>query len=364
MKQSVIITSLVVFVSSFHRVDQNASEVCIYTGRQEQLYAELNSCLTQMGVKVRLVDKLDKHNPNLHIICDASLVPFQYFPAHYIVYQTLNLDETPLTQGYLDKLNGAVAVWDPSWRNIGKYSLLCEHYYHCDLAQMAPLLLPTLLPTITLAAYKQLLSYANHKDTDISSHLPVIFAHSILQKPEIVIESGVRSGESSLAFKAALAPARAKLIGIDIDSQSAAVYQRLELASAEFKVMDDLNFPAWWRASSFAQQQADIIFIDTSHYYDHTLKELDIFVPLLRAHGFLMFHDTNMCPGSKNVYQRLNNTAGIGWNNAKGVVRAVKEYFTIEFDESRYTQLEFNAREARWSLLHYPYCNGLTLVKK
>jgi predicted O-methyltransferase YrrM len=294
----------------FYNSDTIVKEVCFYAGTNEQLYDLIENQVERFGIKLIKVDKLDKNNKKLHIICDAYLIPIQYFPERYIVYQTLNFEDVPLTHGYLDKLNHAVAIWDPSWKNISKYSLSCDNYYHFSLDRIDPLILPCLIPTKFLAEYQKLLGYSNHKDTDISSHLPVIFVHSLLQQPKIAIESGVRSGESSLAFKSALESLGAKLIGIDIDQQSVEVYDRLNLSNSEFKVMDDLNFSAWWHTSALKDQKSDIIFIDTSHYYDHTLKELAIFVPLLNQQGFLMFHDTNQCPHVKNTYQRINNTYG------------------------------------------------------
>ena len=130
------------------------------------------------------------------------------------------------------------------------------------------------------------------------------------------------------------------------------------------KIIDDLHFPTWWKHSDYKDLRADIIFIDTSHYYDHTMKELDIFLPFLNNNGLLMFHDTNMCPFPKNTYLRINNTLGIGWDNKKGVVRAIKDFFSITFDESTYTSLHFSSLNSDWTLLHYPYCNGFTIIKK
>lgn len=342
----------------------SSEEVCVYYGGNERLYESMKGILDDYAIPLKPVKKLDRNSKNLHIIFDAFFIPIDYFPEHYIVVQTLNFHETPLTKSYLEKLKKAIAVWDPSLENINHYALLLDHYYHFTQDTLDPLLLPCLLPTKALPAYKELLSYSNAKDTDISSHLPALFTHCVLQQPKLVIESGVRSGESSRAFKMALDRHPAKLIGIDIDSASANVYTKLNIEHAEFKIMDDLAFPGWHQASAYRDQKADIIFIDTSHHYDHTVKELAAFVPLLEKNGLLIFHDTNMCPLHQSTYQRINKTYGSGWDNKKGVVRGIKDFFAITFSEDAPTELYFTAHGSSWMLLHYPYCNGLTLIRR
>ncbi len=37
----------------------------------------------------------------------------------------------------------------------------------------------------------------------------------------------------------------------------------------------------------------DIVFIDSSHQYDHTLKELDLWYPVVRENGFILLHDAS-----------------------------------------------------------------------
>ncbi|HSX26193.1 MAG TPA: class I SAM-dependent methyltransferase [Chlamydiales bacterium] len=297
----------------------------------------------------------------MHIIFDAFYIPFKYFPKNYIVFQTLDLDEVPLTKSYLEKLKNAVAIWDPSWKNITKYSLLCENYLHFSEETFEALVLPCLIPADLLADYKEVLIYSNAHDTDISSHLPTLFAHCAIKRPELAIEVGVRSGESTYALHAGLSTSNGRLIGIDVNDSSAKVYEKR--LNSEFIAMNDLNFQTWWKNSRYRDIKADLIFIDTSHHYDHTMKELEIFTPLLNREGLLAFHDTHMCPLPRNGYKRMNNTYGIGWDNKKGVTRAIKDFFSISFDEGKQCEFNFSWNGSSWILVHYPYCNGLTLIK-
>lgn len=353
------------YSNGFYRTNvEITNEINIYCGNNEKAYDLIRNSIERCGITLKKVDKLDKNNKKLHIIFDAFNIPFEYFPTYYIAYQTLDLDEVPLTKSYFKKLEHAIAIWDSSWKNIGKYSLLLDNYCYFSEELIDPLMLPCLIPVDSLFNYKEILRYSNAKDTDISSHLPALFAHCMIKKPKLVIEVGVRGGESTRAFKNALDFFDVKLIGVDINATSAYVYKKLNIKNAEFKIMDDLDFSAWWDKSAYREMKADIIFIDTSHCYGHTIKELEIFVPLLEAKGTLVFHDTNMCPLPNATYQRINNTRGTGWDNKKGVIRAIKDFFSMSFNEEEYTSLHFSSKDSNWTLLHYPYCNGLTLITR
>lgn len=343
---------------------KSVKQVSIYSGNSTHLACSVREAIEKYGVIIKEVNKLDKDSEDLHVIYDAFGIPFKYFPKNYIVFQTLDFDQVPLTKSYFEKLEKAIAVWDPSWKNIAKYSLLLDNYYYYSEFLLDPLILPCLIPIEAISSYKEVLKYANAKDSDISSHLPAIFAHTVIQNPQIVIESGVRSGESSYAFKKAIELCNSTLIGIDIDIKVAHVYEHLDIKKSELHIMDDLKFLAWWNSSLYQNKKVDIVFIDTSHFYDHTMQELELFLALLNDSGLFIFHDANICPLENSMYQRINNTCGVGWNNGDGVSRAIKDFFGIQFDVTQYASFKFYAVGSNWLLIHYPYCNGLTLIKK
>lgn len=339
-------------------------EVLVYYGNNDQFNHVFDEVFSDYNITFKKIGVLDSNNEKTHIILDAFLVPFKYFPKNYILFQTIDFDETPLTEDYFNKITNAVAVWDPNVKNISKYSLLCKNYYYFDKKYADPLILPCLIDPNALTHYKEMLIYSNTRDTDISSHLPTLFSHYMLKKPKIVVECGVRTGESSYAFKQASEFFSSRLIGVDINEDCSEAYKCLNIKNAEIVVMDDLQFSDWWNQSKYRNKKADVIFIDTSHFYEHTLQELEILLPILHQEGVLIFHDTNQAPIYLNTYERINRTFGRGWDNKKGVVRAIKDYFSITFDESKYTQLSFSCQNSEWSLLHYPYCNGLTVIKR
>lgn len=49
----------------------------------------------------------------------------------------------------------------------------------------------------------------------------------------------------------------------------------------------------------------DIVFLDTSHEYPDTLKEIEAYLPRLAPGGFLVIHDTVSIPGSRRSLDEL-----------------------------------------------------------
>jgi predicted ThiF/HesA family dinucleotide-utilizing enzyme len=47
----------------------------------------------------------------------------------------------------------------------------------------------------------------------------------------------------------------------------------------------------------------DLLFIDTSHYYEHTLQELRTYVPRVRPGGTVLMHDTELTREQITAYE-------------------------------------------------------------
>lgn len=128
--------------------------------------------------------------------------------------------------------------------------------------------------------------------TDIHEHLINLHAHVTQTGAKLVLELGVRSGESTVALVEAVHYTLGKVISVDVGVQPD-VLERLKrygLAERwESYQCDDIEFGTkiWDRNKLF-----DVIFIDTSHEYHHTTKEIATFEPLLKPGGRMLFHDT------------------------------------------------------------------------
>ena len=78
---------------------------------------------------------------------------------------------------------------------------------------------------------------------------------------------------------------------------------------------------------------------------------------LLNPNGIMIFHDTNMGNG---IYARRDGSIGFSWKNNRGVMRAIEDYMDRRYDENSFFCDLLNGK----SIIHFPNCNGLTIIKK
>ena len=191
------------------------------------------------------------------------------------------------------------------------------------------------------------------KDTDISSHLANIYKRVVDFKPSLIVELGVRGGESSKVFGIVNEEIGSRSLGVDLDKCDYSF-----VPNGSFVQADDIKF-----ATKFSKlnTKIDVLFIDTSHEYEHTRLEISSWFPHTSQHALIIFHDTNL----KNQYVRSNGTRGVAWDNARGVIRAVEEYFgNWRFDETQAFTLNIKSQGASFKLDHDPICNGLLIIEK
>lgn len=119
--------------------------------------------------------------------------------------------------------------------------------------------------------------------SDIYEHLPTFYA--LAQDATTVIELGTRSGVSTIAWLYGL-EGHGHLWSVDIDPKPEIGTH----AHWTFIQGDDCS------GEVFAQLPADVdvVFIDTSHEYAHTLRELNLYRWLLKPGGKLVLHDTEL----------------------------------------------------------------------
>jgi hypothetical protein len=136
------------------------------------------------------------------------------------------------------------------------------------------------------------------------------------------------------------------------------------LAFAEhwkFIQADDVAFGrscfAEWCQQQSLPAKAKLIFIDTSHEYEHTKQEIAAWLPHLAERGILVFHDTNMGEGK---FARMDGTISLGWDNQRGVIRAIEEHLGRQYDENSF----FTDIASDFLVQHFPHCNGFTVMKR
>ncbi len=115
------------------------------------------------------------------------------------------------------------------------------------------------------------------------------------------------------------------------------------------------GFREWCRNRSI-EPAVDVLFVDTSHGHDHTKNEIEVWSKYLSDNGTMIFHDTNM--GA--MYARNDGSIDFGWYNNRGVIRAIEEFVGRRYNEKSF----FCDVTPAYTLIHFPNCNGLTVVKK
>jgi predicted O-methyltransferase YrrM len=162
--------------------------------------------------------------------------------------------------------------------------------------------------------------------SDIVQHLPTLYETVCGYDKPVVLELGVRWGTSTAALLAAVDEVDGHLWSVDIAQP---------------------QYPQWWHETGrwtltvgddchddvVAAQPAelDVLFIDTVHTYEHTSKELRLWVPKVKPGGVVLCHDTELNgaellrlwgPQPKfPVAEALNDycaEAGITWTNTTG----------------------------------------------
>lgn len=199
-------------------------------------------------------------------------------------------------------------------------------------------------------------AHASRFPTDIADHLSTIFSESIAMQPGLIVELGVRGGESRFVFERVAKISDSFLVSADIDDCSASCGKSPKWF---FLKGDDVDFGRNFR--NWRQQQGiagniDVLFIDTSHLYEHTVEEIREWFPHLNPRCKVIFHDTNL----RSFGRRIDGTIMRAWDNERGVIRAIEDYLGTKINE----RVNFVTTINEWVVRHWAYCNGLTILER
>ncbi len=124
-----------------------------------------------------------------------------------------------------------------------------------------------------------------HEWSDIVDHLPRLRDEASGGK--LIIELGVRSGNSTAAFLAAINMDGGHLWSVDIH-QPHVPAEWFALDYWSVLVGDDLEI------AHLLPPVVDVLFIDTSHAYHQTKAELLAYVGKVKPGGVVLLHDTEL----------------------------------------------------------------------
>lgn len=225
--------------------------------------------------------------------------------------------------------------------------------------KIAEILMSENLPNTNWKELKEVEEKARVR-TDIASYLRTMFLETVKSKPSLIVELGVKHGFSTFALSRAAIVTGATLVSVDIRDYS----KSLDWEDWIFVQMDDVEFakqfPAWCQERSI-EPSIDVLFIDTSHAYEHTKEEIATFFPLLSANAKVMFHDTYTPEWYRRRDYTVDRAYGVPLRSCKrGVSKAIEEYFGRSFNEKE----KFVEYISGWLIEHDPVCNGLMILKR
>lgn len=127
--------------------------------------------------------------------------------------------------------------------------------------------------------------------SDIQEYLPFLFDQACT-RPRI-LELGSRKGNSTLAFLAAAGISGGHVWSGDItdvtkDPQGMGPWRNAKRWTFVCGSDMDPEVQTWF------PDEVDLLFLDTSHEYGHTLAELHAYMPRLAPGGIALFHDTHL----------------------------------------------------------------------
>lgn len=116
------------------------------------------------------------------------------------------------------------------------------------------------------------------------------------------------------------------------------------------KIADSSHAAEPSEAARYLNGSPQLVFIDSSHQYEHTLAELDLWYPEICPGGFIILHDSSKF--AKNFDR----------NNGRGVINAIIDWTT----KNKVNYLNINGFVDGGSPGDYPYLDGcgLAIIQK
>lgn len=82
-----------------------------------------------------------------------------------------------------------------------------------------------------------------------------------------------------------------------------------------------------------------------------------VFIGLFFARSAKVFSkDTNM----SEIFIRKDRISGLGWNNDRGVIRVIEDYFVVKFNKIKYFSKLYNG----WPIRRFAICNGFMIIEE
>lgn len=155
--------------------------------------------------------------------------------------------------------------------------------------------------------------------SDIYEHLPTFVSLVEDLKAKTVIELGTRGGVSTVAWLYGLEKTDGHLWSVDVDPAPELQHPRWTFIQGDDLSVDTINR---------LPEEVDIVFIDTSHEYQQTVAELNVYRWMVRPGGKIVLHDTELAHPLgvpvqprfpvKTAVEEFCFEEGLSWTNTPG----------------------------------------------
>ena len=204
---------------------------------------------------------------------------------------------------------------------------------------------------------KQIKEKRLSSNNDICHHFDNLFYEVTSHNPKLILELGVRNGESTYVFDKIQKTLDCHFVSVDIEDCSKVIENPKWIFVKEDSRKFLNNFNSWSEKNTNSLKP-NIIFIDTSHLYEETLEEIKLSEKNLSDCGALIFHDSNhnhiTYLENNIIYDKFNYSPQLG------VKLALENYFNCNFNFKN----QFIIIKKGWLIKHYPESFGLTIMRK
>lgn len=134
--------------------------------------------------------------------------------------------------------------------------------------------------------------------SDVQQHMPAMYEAARRYPGGTVLELGTRIGNSTAALLAGAVSVNGRVVSVDPGPVGVPVWWQGR-DTWTFLPLDDVCE----QALTETPRSVDVLFIDTSHYYEHTLQELRAYVPRVKPGGTVLMHDTELTREQITAYE-------------------------------------------------------------
>lgn len=187
----------------------------------------------------------------------------------------------------------------------------------------------------------QVINQTLYGKQDSDSHLMALFGIALSLRPKLILELGVRYGDTTMPLMLAAKLLDAQMTSVDINSTKFSPSPEFR-NNWHFVQSDAIKF-----LSDAVERNInyDLVFVDDWHSYTHVKRELELLDKLTTPSSVILLHDL-MYGGTHPYYHSELDTTNPEWADG-GPYRAVNEL-----------------DKKKWEFATIPTCNGLTLLRK